>query len=143
MASGDIERWGAAVMRLANPPMRWLFGAGVLTGPNILLTVRGRSTGLPRTFPISMMELRGRRFVQASFGETQWVRNLRVAREAIITRGARSETVEAVELEPDDAALLMHDALARYRRWGFLAWLLPHGIRPPVSISEVLPLPRR
>lgn len=52
----------------------------------MLLTVRGRRSGEARTVPVAMLELDGAWFVQACFGEAGWVANLRVAREATITR---------------------------------------------------------
>ena len=61
------ERVAAQFLRLFNPLARWLISAGMPTGaPNILLTVRGRRSGQPRTVPVGMLELDGRRFVQAS-----------------------------------------------------------------------------
>jgi hypothetical protein len=39
----------------------------------VLLTVRGRRSGTPRTVPIGMLELDGAWFIQASYGETGWV----------------------------------------------------------------------
>ncbi|HKA48446.1 MAG TPA: nitroreductase/quinone reductase family protein, partial [Candidatus Dormibacteraeota bacterium] len=45
--------------------------------PNVLLTMRGRRSGKLRTVPIGMIELDGRSFVQASYGEIGWVANLR------------------------------------------------------------------
>ena len=44
-----------------NPIARRLLGAGVPLGPNALLTVRGRRTGAPRTTPVALVELKGRR----------------------------------------------------------------------------------
>jgi hypothetical protein len=38
-----------------------------------------------------------------------WVRNLRVAGEAMLTRGRRSETIRATELTPAEAALVLRD----------------------------------
>ena len=64
-----------------------MVAAGMPTGaPNILLTVRGRRTGMPRTVALGMVEVDGRRFVQASYGESGWVTNLRTAGEATSLR---------------------------------------------------------
>ena len=43
----------------------------------------------------------GRRYVQASFGEVDWVRNLRASGEAMLTTDGRVEPVKAVVLPPD------------------------------------------
>jgi deazaflavin-dependent oxidoreductase (nitroreductase family) len=105
-----------SIIPLLNPLIRRLLGAGLPFGPNVLLTVRGRTTGQPRTFPVAILEHDGRRFVQSPFGEVHWVRNLRVAGTAVVTRGNRQETVAATELVPEQAGPILRDALEPYRR---------------------------
>ncbi len=72
-----------------------------------LLTVRGRKSGQPRTIPIVTIERNGKRYVGSVYGIVDWVRNLRAAREAILTRGRRSETVNVIELPKEEAALVL------------------------------------
>ena len=74
-----------------------------------LLTVRGRKSGLPRTIPIAIIEQNGKRYVGSVYGIVDWVRNLRAAREAILTRGRRSETVIVRELPQGEAALVLRE----------------------------------
>ena len=62
-----------------NPVAKRLLAAGVPLGPNGLLTVRGRKSDLPRTTPVAIIELSGRRWIWAPWGGSQWVRNLRAA----------------------------------------------------------------
>jgi deazaflavin-dependent oxidoreductase (nitroreductase family) len=104
------------IVPILHPLIRRLIGAGLPLGPNVLLTVRGRTSGLPRTFPIAIMESGGRRFVQSPYGEVNWVRNLRADGEAVITRGHHSEEVDAVELTPEEAGPLLRDAVAPLMR---------------------------
>jgi deazaflavin-dependent oxidoreductase (nitroreductase family) len=99
-----------------NPLIRRLLRAGLPFGPNVLLTVRGRSSGLPRTFPVAILELEARRYVQSPFGEVQWVRNLRASGEAVVSKGRDREAVVAVELAPEAAGPVLRDALAPYLR---------------------------
>jgi deazaflavin-dependent oxidoreductase (nitroreductase family) len=56
-------------------------------GPMMLLTVRGRKTGKPRTVPVDLHEHNGRRFLIATHGEGNWVSNLRAAGEGILSLG--------------------------------------------------------
>ena len=77
--------------------------------PMYLLTVRGRKSGQPRTVSIAIIERNGQRYLGAPFGAVDWVRNLRAAGEAILTRGRRSETVNAIELPPREAALVLRE----------------------------------
>ena len=77
--------------------------------PMYLLTVRGRKSGQPRTVSLAMIERNGKRYVGSPFGIVDWVRNLRAAGEAVLTRGRRSETVTARELPTGEAALVMRE----------------------------------
>src|SRR5450759_4307336 len=75
---------GAWAIRLLNPVFTRYLGAGLPGGPNVLLTVRGRSSGRSRRAPVAMLQFGDRRFVQASFGEVNWVRNLRASGQAVV-----------------------------------------------------------
>jgi deazaflavin-dependent oxidoreductase (nitroreductase family) len=92
-----------------------LVGPGIVVGsyPMYLLTVRGRKSGLPRTTPIAIIERNGRRYVSTPYGVVDWVRNLRAAGEATLTRGRRTESVSAVEQSPGEAALIMREEVRR------------------------------
>jgi deazaflavin-dependent oxidoreductase (nitroreductase family) len=101
-------------VRAANVMTTTLLRAGVkLVGPGdypmYLLTVRGRKSGQPRTVPIAIWEHNGKRYVGSVYGIVDWVRNLRAAGEAILTRGRRSETVNVRELPPKEAALVLRE----------------------------------
>ena len=99
---------------LLNPIAHRLLRIGIPMGPNALLTVRGRKTGQPHTTPVALVEVDGRRWVQSPFGEVNWVRNLRAAREATITINRRSESVEAVELSTAETARFFKEVLGPY-----------------------------
>ena len=101
-----------SIVHVLNPLVRRLLHAGMPMGQNALLTVRGRTSGEPRTFPVTILDAGGHRYVFSAFGEVNWVRNLRAAGEATIRRGRRDEAVTAVELTPDEAALIMKAAMA-------------------------------
>jgi deazaflavin-dependent oxidoreductase (nitroreductase family) len=105
-----------SLIPILNPLIRRLLGVGLPFGPNVLLTVRGRSSGLPRTFPVAILELDGRRFVQSPFGEVNWVHNLRAAREAVVSKGRGREAVDAIEVVPEEGGPLLRQALAPYLR---------------------------
>jgi deazaflavin-dependent oxidoreductase (nitroreductase family) len=101
-------------VRVSNTLTMTLLRAGVkLFGPGhypmYLLTVRGRKSGLPRTVPIVIWEHDGKRYVGSVYGIVDWVRNLRAAKEANLTRGRRSETVNVIELSQKEAALVLRE----------------------------------
>jgi deazaflavin-dependent oxidoreductase (nitroreductase family) len=90
-----------------------LVGPGLVIGkyPMYLLTVRGRKSGEPRTVAVAIIERNGKRYVGSVYGIVDWVRNLRAAGEAILTRGRRSETVKAIELPKGEAAFVLREEI--------------------------------
>lgn len=90
-----------------------LLGAGVPIGPMILLTVRGRTTGKPRTTPVDLLARAGRRWLVATHGgeDSNWVRNLRASGEGTIRLGRRRQAFSAVELTPQAAGPLLKEVL--------------------------------
>ena len=105
-----------AFVRLSNPLARRMFRLGLPTGPNVLLTVRGRVSGQPRTVPVAVVKIGEGRFIIAAYGDVQWVRNLRAAGEAVLETRGRSEHVAAAELDRNDAIAFYRDELP-----GFIA----------------------
>ena len=105
-------------VRIGNILTTTLLRAGFkLVGPGkypmYLLTVRGRKSGLPRTVPIVIIQQNGMRYLASPYGIVDWIRNLRAAGEAILTRGRRAETVNARELPKDEAALVLRADIKR------------------------------
>src|SRR5947208_6245118 len=104
-----------------------LLAAGVPMGPDVLLTIRGRKSGLPRTTPVTICEYAGRRGLISPFGEVNWVRNLRAASgRATISLGQRMrEDIIAVELDAVAAADFIRDVIAPQARQSRLgAWFV-------------------
>lgn len=128
------ERVAGPLFLMVGPLVRRFIRRGLLVGPNVLLTVRGRSSGRPRTTPVAMLELGDVRYIQASFGVTNWVRNLRAAGEATVSRGSWSQTFDVVELPPETAGPMLRDALAAFHRSHLLRTLLGPRVRPPAAI---------
>jgi deazaflavin-dependent oxidoreductase (nitroreductase family) len=95
---------------------------------------RGRRSGKPRTVPVGIVELDGRRFVQATYGEAGWGANLRAAGAAIITEGDRHERVQAAELPPEEAGAIIRRTLQSFRRSRLLRALLGPRARPPIGV---------
>ena len=108
---------------LFSPILKFLLVAGVPLGPNGLITVRGRKSGLPRTAALAFIEVSGRRWVWAPWGEVHWVRNLRAAGRATITVRRRREEVSATELDETQRVAFFRDVL------GPLARSIPFGVQ--------------
>ncbi len=130
------NRVAGRLLRLLNPLTHWLISVGLPTGaPNVLLTMRGRRSGKLRTVPVGMLDLDGRWFVQASYGETGWVANLRRDGQATVTHPAgRRVPVQAIELSPEQAGAVLRRALQGFRRSRILRALLGRQFRPPIGV---------
>ena len=120
-----------------NVVARRLLAAGVPMGPDFLLTVRGRRTGLPRSTPVTVCENAGRRGLISPFGETHWVRNLRASGRATISFGRHREEVVAIELNGPEAAEFIRDVLAPLARQSrFGGWFVRTIDRIDIDHSE-------
>jgi deazaflavin-dependent oxidoreductase (nitroreductase family) len=94
-------------IRFVNAIVKRLLLLGVRITPMVLLTVRGRRTGRPRTTPVGLLVHDGHRYLFSAFGEVNWVRNLRAAGVGIIGRGRRRETLRAAELSAEEAGQIL------------------------------------
>ena len=103
-------------VRRPNSLVRGLLRLGVPMGPNTLLTVRGRTSGEPRTVPVAVTEADGRRWVIGAYGDVNWVRNLRAAGGGEVVLDGRATKVTAVELDQAEAEWFYRDIVGPYLR---------------------------
>ena len=99
MPSDTYIKPGWFTTRIANPVVAfWARRLGVgLKGARVL-SVRGRTTGAWHSTPVNPLTFGGQRYLVAPRGETHWVRNIRVSREARLTLGRRTEIVRVEEI---------------------------------------------
>ncbi len=101
-------------------------------GSLVLLSVRGRKSGKVYTTPVALVQNGHERWLVAAFGEVNWVRNLRAAGAAHLTRGRQSEPIDVVELGSTEAAPILQRFLQAYH-------LVPF-IPPSFSVTPHSPL---
>jgi deazaflavin-dependent oxidoreductase (nitroreductase family) len=78
----------SAAERLFNRIFGFLVGLGLGFSYNYLLEVRGSKSGKLYSTPINLLELKGRRFLVAPRGRTQWVRNAETSGEVTLKKGS-------------------------------------------------------
>lgn len=133
------------IVPLLNPLVSLFIRLGLAVGPPMaLITVRGRTTGLPRTTPVSLFERDGQRYLFATFGNTSWVRNVRAAGELTLGRGGRREDLAAVPLRPEEAAPILRACLMTYLRNPMMAPFLRrfYGVGSDTSVEAFVEVGR-
>ena len=104
----------AITMRLINPLIMALTKLGLSVQGAQVLAVRGRKTGQVQEVPVNPVAVEGIRYLVAPRGDTQWVRNLRVAGVAELRVGRQREPIQGIEI-PHEAKLPV--LRAYLRRW--------------------------
>jgi hypothetical protein len=109
----------------AKPPPAWLvrlnvalLRRGLRIGSQHLLSVRGRTTGLTRSTPVSIATVGPDRYIVAAFAAAAWVGNVRAAGEAVLGRGTASERVRLVELPTEERPPVLRAFLHQVRGGG-------------------------
>ena len=97
--------------------------------------MRGRTSGEWRRTPVNLLTLDGVRYLVAPRGETQWVRNLRVAGGGELAVGRRVETFGATEVADADKTEILRAYLAR---WKLEVGVFFGGVRAASPDSELL-----
>jgi deazaflavin-dependent oxidoreductase (nitroreductase family) len=107
-------------LRVVSTILTTLLRLGLPVGPAVLLSVRGRTSGKIYTIPVELVESSGTSFLVAAFGEVNWVRNLRAAGQAHLTRRRRTEAIGVVELGAREAAPILKQFLRESQRVSFI-----------------------
>ncbi len=123
-------RPGFVIRRVVNPLIARL-------GMTTILAVRGRKTGRWHTVPVHVLEYGGRRYLLASRGETEWVRNLRTVGGGELRRRGQIERFRTVEVPEAEKPPLIEAYLQRWG-WQVLAQfaVLPDPAHHPVFRIE-------
>ncbi|SRR6266496_1871588 len=84
-----------------------------------VLEVKGRKSGIWRATPVRLLELDGQRYVVAMYGETGWVKNLRVQGNGRLRQGSNVTDFRAVELADKEKVGVLRAYLKRW--WSLVA----------------------
>ena len=138
----NIPLW----VKLAIPVFEPYLRTRMWAGPNGLITIRGRKSGVLRTNGVAIISVSGRRWVWCPWGEPHWVRNLRAAGRATITFRGRKEDVTATELDRDGRIEFFRDVFGPFVRgipFGRTFIRIVDGVdvnRPPEEIVDGRPV---
>lgn len=83
----EFEKPGAGA-RLFNRLFGFFVGLGLGPADSFLLQVRGRTSGRIYSTPVHLLKFKGKEYLVAPRGRTQWVRNAQVSGEITLKKGS-------------------------------------------------------
>jgi deazaflavin-dependent oxidoreductase (nitroreductase family) len=99
--------------------LNWLFGfllkLGVGLAHNYLLEVRGRKTGKVYSTPVNVLEYKGKKYLVAPRGYTQWVRNVETSGEATLVQRAERTKVRLRTVADEEKPEILKAYLDRFK----------------------------
>jgi deazaflavin-dependent oxidoreductase (nitroreductase family) len=101
--------------RLINSLFRVMTRLGLGASYRHILTVPGRSTGRLYSTPVDVITVDGERWLVAGYGPANWVRNVRVAGEATLSRGRHTDRFKVEEVEASEAVLVLRKYIGEIR----------------------------
>jgi deazaflavin-dependent oxidoreductase (nitroreductase family) len=113
-----------------------LVGWGIGLSHNYLLQVEGRKTGRTYSTPVNILDYKGRRFLVAPRGETQWVRNARVSGRVSLKKGRQRQSFALRQLNDDEKPEILREYLNRYKTTVQRYFSVPAGA-PVAAFSSV------
>lgn len=100
--------------RIANGLFAILVGLGIGFAHSYVLEVRGRKTGRVFKTPVNLLVRDGRRYLVASRGETNWVRNARAAGRVALVKGSERKDYRVREIPAAERPEIIKDFLDRF-----------------------------
>lgn len=101
--------------RILNRAFGTLVGLGLGLRHNYLVEVRGRKTGRVYSTPVDLLEFKGRRFLVAPRGRTQWVRNAEAASEVALKRGFERRRFRIRTVANNEKPEILKEYLDRFK----------------------------
>jgi deazaflavin-dependent oxidoreductase (nitroreductase family) len=130
----ERKRPGWFTAHVFNPIVAACTRLGLSLAGSRVLEVRGRSSGAPRRTPVNLLVFEGERYLVAPRGETQWVRNLRVAGSGRLLLGRRAEAFKATEVSDEAKVPILR---AYLKRWKAEVGVFFDGVGPDSSEQEL------
>lgn len=112
-----------------------LTGAGISVLGSRVLAVRGRKSGQWRTVPVNLLTVDGARYLVAPRGETEWVRNIRVAGSGELRLGRKHEPITVTELPDTEKPPIIRSYL---RRWAWEVGRFFDGLTRDATDEQIM-----
>jgi deazaflavin-dependent oxidoreductase (nitroreductase family) len=126
---------GRQLGRLSNELVAGLTRRGISIKGSRVLSVKGRTSGEWRSTPVNPLPYEGNMYLVSPRGQTQWVRNMRVAGGGELRVGRRVESFTATELPDEQKPPLLREYL---RRWKFEVGMFFEGVGPDAPDEKLL-----
>jgi deazaflavin-dependent oxidoreductase (nitroreductase family) len=101
--------------RIINRAFGFLVKLGLGLSHNFLLEVRGRKSGRIYSTPVNVLDYHDKEYLVTPRGDTQWVRNVIVSREATLVKGTKREKVRLRPIADEAKAEILKAYLDRYK----------------------------
>jgi deazaflavin-dependent oxidoreductase (nitroreductase family) len=111
-----VFREPSTVEKIFNRVFGFVVGLGLGFSHNYLLQVRGRKTGKLYSTPINLLELKGKSYLVAPRGRTQWVRNAEAAGEVTLKKGSTRRKSRLRPLPDAEKPQILKAYLDTFRR---------------------------
>jgi deazaflavin-dependent oxidoreductase (nitroreductase family) len=124
---------------VVNRVVAGLTRVGISVWGSRVLEVRGRKSGEPRRVPVNVLTVEGSRYLVAPRGETQWVRNLRVAGQGLLLLGGGRDRFVASEIADADKEPILR---AYLKRWTWEVGVFFGGVKansPGEELRRIAP----
>lgn len=108
---------------------------GISLAGSRVLEVKGRKSGEWRQTPVNLLEFEGGRYLVAPRGNTQWVRNMRVAGGGRLVLGRKVEEFKATEVPLEQAPALLR---AYLQKWKWEVGAFFGGVGPDATDEQLL-----
>lgn len=115
-SSLPVFREPSPAERIFNRLFGFLVGIGLGFSYNYLLQVRGRKSGKLYSTPVNLLEWKGKRFLVAPRGRTQWVRNAEAAGEVALKKGSARQRFRLRPLAEAEKAEILKAYLDTFKR---------------------------
>lgn len=137
--SQPVFRKPTPVERIFNRALGFLIGIGIGFRDKYLLEVRGRTSGRTFSTPVNLLQLRGKQYLVAPRGRTQWVRNAEVAGGVTLKKGRRRSKFRLQAIPDRDKPEILEAYLVQFKNEVQTFFPVPAGSRHSLKLRRTTP----